>query len=423
MSGAEVVVIGAGLAGLTCALTLQEAGVPVRVLEASDAVGGRVRTDQVDGFLLDRGFQVLNPAYPMVGAVADVDALDLQPFTAAVACRSPRHGDLVVLADVRREPQLIRQTFASGKLHPSSLAALARWYAPGQGEEYIVTGEGDMTTREALDQAGLSGPLRKVVTGFLNGVLLEDEGRTSNAFSLLLARKFLKGTPSLPAQGMQQLPEQLAARLHVPVELDTPVEQVAGGRVRTAEGETIEADLVVVATDPVTAEQLTGRPSPPGKGVTTHWYAMDEPPTDLKMIVLDQCDRESGPVVNSSVISNVAPSYAPVGRHLVHASSLLRPGHEPVSDTEVLTHLGQMYGTDTSGWELVRRDDIPYALPEQPAPFTNRQALEVESGLILAGDHVDTGSVQGAMVSGRRAADGWLARTGTRPTGTEPAAG
>ncbi|QFG67402.1 NAD(P)/FAD-dependent oxidoreductase [Ornithinimicrobium pratense] len=411
MPGAEVVVVGAGMAGLTCALTLQEAGVPVRVLEASDAVGGRVRTDRVDGFLVDWGFHVLNPAYPMIKAVADVDALDLQPFTNAVACRSPRHGDLVILADVRREPQLLRQTFASGKLHPASLAALARWFAPGMREEYIVTGEGDMTIREALDQAGLSGPLRKVVAGFLAGVLLEDEGRTSNAFALLLARKFLKGTPSLPAQGMQQLPEQLAAALHTPVELNTPVVEAVGGRVRTAGGETIEAGLVVVATDPVTVEQLTGRPAPAGKGVTTHWYAMDEAPTDLKTIVLDQCDRQ-GPVLTTAVISNVASSYAPVGRHLVQASSLLRPGQDPVADADVLTHLSQIYATDTSRWELVRRHDIPYAQPEQPAPFTNRSALEVETGLILAGDHVDTASVQGAMVSGRRAADGWLARIG-----------
>lgn len=411
MSGAEVVIVGAGLAGLTCATSLQEAGVPVRVLEASDAVGGRVRTDEVDGFLVDRGFHVLNPAYPMIRSMVDTDALDLRPFTNGVACRSPRHGDLVVLADVRREPQLIRQTFGSGKLHPASLAALARWYAPAILESYIMKGEGDVTRAEALDQAGLRGPLRKVVDGFLAGVLLEDDGSTSNAFTLLLARKFLKGTASLPAGGMQRLPEQLAGRLTSPVELDTPVEEVSGGRVRTAAGETIEAALVVVATDPQTAERLTGRPSPLGKGVTTHWYALDEAPTDLKTIILDQCDRMVGPVVSTAVVSNVASSYAPPGRHLVQASSLLRRGKPGVSDADVLTHLSEIYATDTSGWELVRRDDIPYALPEQPAPFTAREALEVEPGLILAGDHLDTGSAQGAMAGGHRAAQGWLART------------
>src|SRR5699024_8128925 len=131
MSGPEVVIVGAGLAGLTCALTLEAEGVPVRVLEASDAVGGRVRTDEVDGSLLDRGFQVLNPAYPMLRTdLVDLDALDLKPFKNAVAIRSPRHADFVVLADVRREPALIAQTFASGKLHPASIAALARWYGP-----------------------------------------------------------------------------------------------------------------------------------------------------------------------------------------------------------------------------------------------------------------------------------------------------
>lgn len=411
MSGPEVVIVGAGLAGLTCALTLEAEGVPVRVLEAADGVGGRVRTDSVDGFLLDRGFQVLNPGYPMLQSdLVDLEALDLQPFTNAVACRSPRHGELVVLADVRREPQLIAQTFASGKLHPSSLASLARWYAPSLREDFVPKGKDDVTRAEAMDHAGLVGPLRKVVDGFLSGVLLEDDGSTSNAFTLMLAQSFLRGTASLPSGGMQRLPDQLAAGLRSPVELGTPVESVGGGQVRTAGGETVEAELVVVATDPVTAQSLTGRSVREGKGVTTHWFATDEAPTDLSMIVMDQCDREVGPVVTTAVVSNVAPSYAPEGRHLVAASSLMGDVTAPVSDAEVRQHLGELYAADTTAWELLRRDDIPYALPVQPAPFVDRWDLEVEPGLILAGDHVDTGSIQGAMVSGRRAAEGWLAR-------------
>ena len=316
----------------------------------------------------------------------------------------------MTLADVRREPQLIPQTFSSGKLHPSSVAALARWFAPSLREDFVPKGQDDVTRAEAMDRAGFAGPLRRVVDSFLAGVLLEDDGSTSNAFSLMLARSFLRGTSSLPSGGMQRLPAQLAAGLRSPVELETPVESVGGGQVRTASGERIDASLVVVATDPVTAQSLTGRPVPEGKGVTTHWFATDEPPTDRPMIVTDQCDRPIAPVVTTAVVSNVAPSYAPEGRHLIAASSLLSQGREPVSDDDVREHLGQIYGADTTGWELLRRDDIPYALPVQPAPFVDRWDLEVEPGLILAGDHVDTGSIQGAMVSGRRAAEGWLAR-------------
>ena len=411
MSGPEVVIVGAGLAGLTCALTLEAEGVPVRVLEASDAVGGRVRTDEVDGFLLDRGFQVLNPAYPMLQTdLVDLDALDLKPFKNAVAVRSPRHDDFVVLADVRREPTLIPQTFASGKLHPASIAALARWYGPSLLEGFTPHTEGDLTRAEAMDRAGLTGPLRKVVDGFLAGVLLEDDGSSSNEYTLALVRHFLRGTASLPSGGMQRLPEQLAAGLRTPVELNTPVESVSGGRVVTAGGETIEAGLVVVATDPQSAERLTGRKVPEGKGVTTHWFAVDEAPTPRPKIIIDQCERPVAPVVSTAVVSNVAPTYAPEGKHLIQASSLLRPGAEPVSDADVRQHVGQIYATDAGGWELLRRDDIPYALPVQPVPFVERWDLEVEPGLILAGDHVDTASIEGAMESGRRAAEGWLHR-------------
>jgi hypothetical protein len=181
--------------------------------------------------------------------------------------------------------------------------------------------------------------------------------------------------------------------------------------VRTAGGEEITADLVVVATDPQTAGRLTGRQVRSGKGVTTHWFTAPEAPTDLCAIVVDQ-RPDHGPVVSTAVLSNAAPTYAPIGRHLVQASSLLRPGGEPVSDEAVRRHVGEIYGVDTTAWELLRRDDIPYALPQEPSPFLDRDAMQVGDGLICAGDHIDTASIQGAMVSGRRAADGYLHRRG-----------
>ena len=208
---------------------------------------------------------------------------------------------------------------------------------------------------------------------------------------------------------MQALPEQLAAGLRTPVELGTEVTSVGPRSVRTAGGEEISAELVVVATGAEAAAELTGHTAPAAKGVTTHWFAVPEAPMDQALLVIDQREAR-GPVINTAVMSNAAPSYAPPGRHLVQASSLLRQGQEPVSDQTVLTQVGGIYGVPTGDWELLRRDDIRYALPAQPAPLQERTALEVEPGLILAGDHVDTGSIQGAMVSGQRAAEGYLQR-------------
>ena len=408
----DVVIVGAGLAGLTCALALQNRGISVRILEASDAVGGRIRTDVVDGFRLDRGFHVLDPGYPMIRNHVDLEALGVRKFTAGVAVRSPRTDSHMIVADPRREPQLIPQTLMSGKLHPASLAALARWTSPAVGA--ILGGEAeeeDVPRKESMDAAGLLGPLRRLVDTVLSSVLLEDDGSTSTAFTRIVVKSFLSGTPKLPAEGMQALPEQLASRLTVPVELNTEVLSVSPGSVRTAGGEDITADLVVVATDPETAGSLTGRPVPEGKGQTTHWYSVPEAPTDLRAVLVD-VREDRGPVVSTVVMSNVQPGYAPEGKHLVSASSLLRQDRPPVTDEAVLRHVGEIYGVDTRGWELLRRDDIPYAVPVQPAPFHERHRMEVAEGLIVAGDHMDTASVQGAMVSGRRAAEGYLQRRG-----------
>ncbi|WP_112240241.1 NAD(P)/FAD-dependent oxidoreductase [Kribbella monticola] len=401
---ADVVVVGAGLAGLNCAVALQDRGLSVAVLEASDAVGGRIRTDVIDGYRCDRGFQLLNPSYPAVQRYVDLPALDLHSFAAGVAVAS--HGRTAVVADPRRNPELIGRSLLSGYVRPAELARLAAWAAPALGKVPRLLAGSDEPLAESLDKAGVSGRLRsEILEPFLAGVLASDDGTTSAAFVRLLLRAFLLGTPGLPAAGMAALPQQLAARLHDPVRLGVAATAIAGGpSVDTTDGR-LEAKAVVIATDP--AAELVPLKTPRMKGLSTYWFATDEAPRSDKLLLVD--GKQDGPVVNTAVVSNVAPSYAPPGSHLVQATTLWPTA---AVESEVRIQLSRMYGQSAGGWDLVVRHDIPAALPEQPAPLVARQSVELGEGLFVAGDYRDTASIQGALVSGRRAANAVVSHLG-----------
>jgi monoamine oxidase len=406
---AEVIVVGAGLAGLRCAGVLAEAGREVLVLEASDAPGGRIRTDRVDSFLVDRGFQLLNPAYPAVRRWVDTDALRLQPFAAGVAALTD--DGRTTLGHPLRAPGLLGPTLRTALTGPKDVAALARWAAPllrprrGTPLAEVVAAHDDVDRATALDRRGVDGVVRRVLDGFLSGVLLEDDGSTADRFVLLLAWMFARGVPSLPAAGMEALPDQLARPLGPRLRLGQEVTTVEPTSVVTEERRWT-ARHVVVATGAPEAHALTGLPVPATKGVTTVWWAADEAP-DTALLHVDARRHPTGPLVNAAVVSRVAPSYAPPGRQLVEGSALLRPGHD-VDEQAMRQHAGALLGADPSGWEVVARHDVAHALPAQPAPYSARRPVTV-GDLVVCGDHRDTGSIQGALVSGQRAAEAVLA--------------
>ncbi len=405
---ADVVVVGAGLAGLRCAQALTDAGRDVVVLEAADVVGGRICTERIDGVLVDRGFQLLNPAYPAVGRWVDVDALGLQPFGAGVAARAD--DGLAVLGHPVREPGLLADTLRTVVRRPKEVAALTRWAAPllrprrQTPLEDVLAARPDVDRRTALDHARVDGLLRRVVDRFYAGVLLEDDGSTANQFALTLAWMFVRGVPALPRDGMAALPAQLAAPLGDRVRLGERVQSVTGTSV-VATGGTWTARHVVVATGAAAAAELTGLSVPPTKGVVTTWWAAPEAPgTDL--LHVDARRTPTGPLVNAAVVSRAAPSYAPPGRHLVQGSALMGPGRDTDEQT-MRRHAGDLLGTDPSRWEVVARHEVPDALPAQPPPYDARRPVRVRD-LVVCGDHRDTGSIQGALVSGQRAAEAIL---------------
>lgn len=412
----DVIVIGAGLAGLRSAALLAADGLDVVVLEAADAVGGRQRTDIVDGFRLDRGFQVLNPAYPALRRSIDLDALALGSFPVGVRVRT-EHG-VSELRHPLRHPLSIPTTLRSGLVNLPDLVALARWAAPALVQPLSRLAQDDAALRDGWDAAGLRGPLRTaVLEPFLAGVLAEDRGRTSNAFAQLLVGYFAFGRPGLPAQGIAAVPEQLAARARragADIRLDARVERIStqaeGVRVQVAGGDAIDATRVLVAVGPETVADLTGLPAPTTNGLQTWWFTATEPPTASALLTVD--GRRRGPVVNTVVMTHTVPSYAPAGRHLIAATCLLPRGGDAAQESDVRRHLAEIWGVDVSAWELIRRDDIVDALPAQPAPLRAARSPRQAEHLYVAGDHRDTASIQGALASGERAARAILADAG-----------
>ncbi|MGV1007687.1 MAG: protoporphyrinogen/coproporphyrinogen oxidase [Dermatophilaceae bacterium] len=403
----DIVVIGAGLAGLRCARTLQEARYAVTLLEAADSVGGRVWTERVDGFTVDRGFQVLNPAYPAVRRWVDVAALDLHAFDAGLLVRT-RDG-LRTVADPIRAPQHALATVRSGLLSARDLAGLTWWLGPALADPQRSVAQGDSPLTQALDRAHVTGPLRRILDRFIAGVVVDSHGTTSANFTRLLLRMFALGRPGLPAGGMTALPEQLARGL-ADIRLGAPARGIASPGTR----HTVDTDdgpvacrAVVVATDTDTAARLTGIPARATKGLVTWWYAAGEAPSPYRLLAVDGRGGHAppGPVWNTAVVSNAAPSYAPPGRHLVQATTLLDRPDGDAPDAEVSRHLADIYGCDTTAWEMVARHRIPKALPASPPPLRLTSGVEVGDGVFVCGDHRDTASIQGALVSGQRAAD------------------
>ncbi|MGJ9421634.1 NAD(P)/FAD-dependent oxidoreductase [Aeromicrobium sp. CF3.5] len=397
----DVVVVGAGLAGLACAAQVQRGGLETRLLEASDEIGGRVRTEVVDGHLCDVGFQLLNPAYPAVRELVDTDALDLQPFAAGVRVR--RGETDVTLGDPRREHRLLPATLRSGMLEPREIAALTRWAAPILlGQKRIVSGQ-DVSLEESLDAAGVAGPLRRqVLEPFLAGVLADDTGTTSAAYARLLIRWFLLGTPALPARGMRELPAQLATHLLQPAETGVRVNDISRGTsgvtVHTSSG-SISARAVVIATDVHDAADLgAAHGAAPMGGLTTWWFSTPTPMPQDRLLVVD---GDRGPVVNTAVVSAAAPTYAPAGRHLVQVTTLSGAG---LSDASARAEAARLWHADVSDWDLLVRHDVTRALPRSRPPLDITAPVHLGDGLFVCGDHRDTPSIQGALASGRRTA-------------------
>ncbi|WP_354637848.1 NAD(P)/FAD-dependent oxidoreductase [Kitasatospora camelliae] len=395
---ADVAVVGAGVAGLACALDCVAGGLRVRVLEASDAVGGRMRTDVVDGFRLDRGFQVFNTAYPQVRRRIDLRALRLRPFTPGFVLAGSRGR--YRFADPTRRPDQAADLLP-GRLAPlRDTVALGLFSARDMVLPAAVLRRGrDVPAERWLRDAGLSEvTVDQVLRPFLAGVFLEDGLETSSRMFHLVWRSMLRGSLCLPERGIGAVPEQLAERLpDGAVTLDARVSALTQDGVRLADGSAVPARAVVVATEAAAAARLLpGLLVPAQRTVTTFYHAAPASPLREPTLLVDS-DRR---LLNSVVLSEVVPGCSPDGRALV-STSVLGSGAQ---EAQVRARLAELYGAGTDGWECLAAYRIPGALPAMPAPHPLIRTSRHSPGRYVCGDHRATGSVQGAMASGTRAA-------------------
>jgi phytoene dehydrogenase-like protein len=379
---ADVLIVGAGLAGLSAAIHCQSAGVDVKVIESSDRAGGRVASDVIDGFICDRGFQLINAKYPALQELDVIKELDFiqAPRVIEVCLGEKRHA----IGDPRQAPwtALNKET---GTI--SEKIALLRF----------ITGrvKAGQSIAEAL--RGTGSCYDRVLRPFLQGVFLTDPENVDSVYAHSIIKSFVNGQPGVPRNGVGELPKALAKRAE-DIVYNTQVESIDQGSVHTNNG-TFTADKILIATDATTATQLLGLNEVPRMAGCITWYhAASQNPSGCGYLVVD--GQRRGPIINTLVISDISKNYAPTGQHLISTTTDLN-----VTESDVRRHLATMWGTSTHGWQFIAKYEIPAALPIHTVGRALSQAMKINDHHFVAGDHRSVPSQQGALFSGRLAAE------------------
>ncbi|MEZ5411268.1 MAG: FAD-dependent oxidoreductase [Acidimicrobiales bacterium] len=422
----DIAIVGAGLAGLAAAVELHEAGHAVQVFEASDRPGGRVATDDVDGHLCDRGFQIMLAAYPDAGTLIDLDRLDMRWFAPGALVR--RDGRFHRLGDPLQAPATALTTLRApvGTL-ADKLRILSFRQAVRRGPVGAVWTRPETTARQRLEEAGFSPVMIEGLLGPLfAGITLDPELGVSSRVLEFVFRMLSAGPAGVPARGMGAIPAQLAARLpDGAVATAVPVEAVGATAVTLADGEQVAADAVVVATDRAAASRLCGLDDPGWRSSTTMWLAAaPEVPVAEPILVLNGDGTSGGPPSSLAVMSAVSPAYAPSGSSTIAVSA---PGTGAELVDALRAQLRSWYGPVADTWATLRIDEIAHSHPVVPigTPRTLVTALDRDrhptedpgaAAVWVCGDHLADPSINGAIASGRAAATAVLTARPARTT-------
>jgi phytoene dehydrogenase-like protein len=405
----DVLIVGAGLAGLCCARRLAQCGVSFQIVEASDGIGGRVRTDVVEGFRLDRGFQVYLTASPEGRRVLDLDALDLRPFPREIPVWTGRRFHRFV--DPRNSPLAALRAIFDPVVSPLDHFRLLRLcWSTGQGKLENQVSNDERLTLDLLRWNGRFSPamIDRVFRPLLGGAFHEKNLTTSSRFFRFLFRMLMEGEAAIPSRGMQAIPEQIAATLPEGcVRLKTRVESLGHRAVTLVGGGTLLTRAVVVATDGPAATRLLGNEiaDPGSHDSATLYYSAPAGQAGGLSCAVDGTGQ--GPINHLAVVSNVVPESAPPGQTLIAACVVGIPQEDDAElDRRVRVQLSGWFGRDVMGWKSLRVYRLPHAVPDQTAGKLDpwQRAVRLRPGLYVCGDHRDNASIDGAMTSGFRTA-------------------
>ncbi len=400
----DVLIVGAGLAGLACAHRLHAAGRSFVICEAADRVGGRVVTDLCEGFRLDRGFQVLLTAYPEARRLLDYDALALRRFYPGALVR--HGGKWHRVADPFRHPI----DGLHGAFNPiGSFVDKLRVGWSRLGGFDFSRHAADLTTLQALQAEGFSeSMIERFFRPFLGGVFLENRLDTTVRKLEFVMRNFARGDTAIPAQGMAEIPKQLAAALPAAaIRLNTRVATISEQGAHLEDGTFLAAKSVVIATDQKAANRLLGQAGPAevSNGVACLYFTAPSAPVHEPILLLN--GEGAGPINNLTVLSAVSPDYAPAGSHLISISVVdSEAAAAPDLEERVRRHLVEWFGAGVENWRLLRIDRIPDAVPSQRV--AEDKSARVRKGVYQCGDHCGIASIDTALASGTAAGEAIL---------------
>lgn len=404
---ADVIIIGAGLAGLTAAKLLKAAGKSVLVLEASDGVGGRVRTDEKDGYLLDRGFQVFLTAYPEAKNLLDYAALEFRTFDPGALILS--RGGITKLGDPLRQPgTLVSTLFSSAATFSDKMRMLRLKLKLGNKSVDDIFRDEEITTTEYLKRAGFSGTImNQFFRPFMTGIFLEEQLSTSSRMFEFVFKMFSEGDAAIPAKGMGMIPKQLAEGLSAKELLFYQnVSAVNEDVVTTSSGATYKASFVLIATDPLRSPVGYGNAASKFHSVSNMYFTAKKRPFEKPLIALNAL---AGKLVNNiAVMDRISSAYSKNGDALISLS--LVGNHSKANEKDlqekVIAELKFWY-PEALNWKHLKTYHISYALPndDHVTNEPNANAVRLNAKCFACGDYLMNGSINAAMKSGRLAAE------------------